>query len=103
VPGRTCGTCTLCCKVYPVVPDLDKPRSVWCPHCVAGKGCGIHVKRPNICRTFFCNWLLDEALGPEWKPERCKFVLHAVYYPSVTNACRSMSIPIIPTLGANRR
>jgi len=74
VPGRACGTCTLCCKVI-AVADFDKPPGVWCPHCVRGKGCGIYETRPTDCRTFFCEWMHTSSLGPEWKPERAKFAL----------------------------
>ncbi len=74
VPGRACGTCTLCCKVIAVV-DFDKPPGVWCPHCVRSKGCGIYETRPRDCRTFFCHWMVEKGLGPEWKPERAKFAL----------------------------
>jgi hypothetical protein len=77
VPGRSCGSCTLCCKVF-AVPDFDKPRSVLCRHCVAEQGCSIHATRPAICRGFFCNWLLVDSLGPEWQPERSKLVLQSV-------------------------
>lgn len=74
VPGRSCGTCTLCCKVIAVV-DFDKQPGVWCPHCIRSKGCGIYETRPKDCRTFFCHWMVEKGLGPEWKPERAKFAL----------------------------
>jgi len=74
VPGRACGSCTLCCKVI-AVADFDKAPGVWCPHCVRGKGCGIYETRPTNCRTFFCEWMHTPSLGPEWKPERAKFAL----------------------------
>jgi Fe-S-cluster containining protein len=73
-PGRDCGTCTLCCKVYDV-PDLQKPAGKWCQHCTPGRGCGIHETRPGHCRSFFCLWMTEGWLGPEWKPEVAKFVL----------------------------
>jgi hypothetical protein len=73
-PGRECGTCTLCCKVFDV-PSLNKPMGKWCQHCTPGKGCGIHDTRPEHCRAFNCAWMTESWLGPEWKPERCKFVL----------------------------
>lgn len=73
-PGRDCGTCTLCCKVYDV-PSLSKPAGKWCSHCTPGKGCGIHETRPTHCRSFFCLWMTDSHFTPEWKPERCKFVM----------------------------
>lgn len=71
---RTCGTCTLCCKVMSVAA-LHKPFGVWCDHCSPGRGCRIYEDRPAECRTFKCLWLSDESLGPEWKPERSKLVL----------------------------
>ena len=73
-PGRDCGTCTLCCKVYDV-PVLDKPRGQWCRHCLPGKGCGIHDTRPEHCRVFFCLWMTDGSFPEHWKPERSKIVL----------------------------
>jgi hypothetical protein len=76
VPGRSCGTCSLCCKVYSI-KELNKPTGRWCIHCVRGSGCGIHPDRPRSCREFFCSWLVDPNLGPEWKPEVSRFVLSA--------------------------
>jgi hypothetical protein len=73
-PGRDCGTCTLCCKVYEV-PALSKPSNKWCSHCTPGKGCGIHETRPGHCRSFFCMWMTEGWIGPEWKPEVSKFVI----------------------------
>src|SRR5947209_14609063 len=74
VPGRTCGGCTLCCKVI-AVADFGKLPGVWCSHCIRGKGCGIDATRPTDCRTFFCEWMLEKGLGAEWKPESGKFAL----------------------------
>ncbi|MDB5590450.1 hypothetical protein [Enterovirga sp.] len=73
-PGRECGTCTLCCKVYDV-PSLLKPAGQWCRHCRPGRGCGIHETRPQHCRSFHCLWMTQGWLGPDWKPERAKMVL----------------------------
>ncbi len=71
---RECGTCTLCCKVMGIYA-LEKPQGVWCPHCAPGRGCEIYETRPQECRTFACNWLVDEGLGEEWKPDKCRMVL----------------------------
>ncbi len=76
VAGRSCGSCSLCCKVLPV-PELDKPAGHWCTHAKRGSGCTVHAERPQTCRRFFCSWMLDPALGPEWKPETARFVLAA--------------------------
>jgi hypothetical protein len=76
VPGRSCGSCSLCCKLYPV-RELSKPAGQWCVHTVRGGGCADHANRPPTCRKFFCTWLRDPGLGPEWKPETARFVLAA--------------------------
>ncbi len=88
-PGRDCGTCTLCCKVYDV-PALEKPAGTWCRHCMPGRGCGIHETRPQHCRSFHCLWMTQGWLGPEWKPERSKLVL------SVDPATRFMFVQVDP-------
>jgi len=74
VPGRQCGTCTLCCKVLRI-DEVENPAGQWCKHCAPGKGCRIHPERPDSCRDFYCLWLSQEGLGPEWKPEKSKIVL----------------------------
>jgi hypothetical protein len=71
---RACGSCTLCCKLFPV-PELEKPAGRWCRHIAQGRGCGIHETRPPVCRAFWCQWIENPDLGPEWKPEVSKFVL----------------------------
>jgi hypothetical protein len=73
VPGRACGTCTLCCKLI-AVTEFNKPPGEWCLHVVRKGGCGIHPTRPTGCRTFFCHWMTEKTLGPEWKPEKSKLV-----------------------------
>jgi hypothetical protein len=73
-PGRDCGSCTLCCKVYDV-PAVESVAGTWCKHCLPGKGCGIHATRPQHCRSFFCLWMTQDFLGPEWKPDKARFVL----------------------------
>jgi hypothetical protein len=73
-PGRTCGTCGLCCKVFHIA-DLQKPTGVWCSNFVQGAGCAIHAERPNQCRGFFCLWIMNGSVPDEWKPDRSKMVL----------------------------
>lgn len=72
--GRDCGSCTLCCKVYEV-PAVESAAGSWCRHCLPGRGCGIHETRPQHCRSFFCLWMTQDFLGPDWKPEKSRFVL----------------------------
>jgi hypothetical protein len=57
------------------VAELNKPPNVWCAHLKLGRGCGIYETRPDTCRGFFCRWMEDPGLGPEWKPNRSKLVL----------------------------
>ena len=64
----------MCCKLMGVA-ELDKPQNVWCHHLVMGKGCGIYETRPESCRGFYCRWMEDAALGPEWRPNKSKMVL----------------------------
>jgi hypothetical protein len=71
---KSCGECSLCCKTMQI-PELDKPKDHWCSHCNPGAGCAIYETRPEVCRAFKCRWLIDPAMGPEWKPSRSGLVL----------------------------
>lgn len=75
-PPRSCGTCSLCCKVL-AIRELDKPTGVWCPNVRKGSGCGIYADRPSVCRDSDCLWLQspDDAVPEEFKPERVRAVL----------------------------
>jgi Fe-S-cluster containining protein len=68
---KQCGTCTLCCKLL-AIPVLVKPGGEWCRHCLPGHGCSIYDQRPEVCRTFACQWLRDESFGDEWFPVRAR-------------------------------
>ncbi|WP_313193548.1 hypothetical protein [Shinella zoogloeoides] len=75
VAGRSCGTCTLCCRL-PDIDLLDKPANVWCRHCVAGEGCSIYADRPSVCRDFLCLWMTDEGLAEAWEPSRSHMMVY---------------------------
>jgi hypothetical protein len=77
VTGRSCGECTLCCKLMSI-PELHKPEASWCAHCKPGQGCSIYQERPGSCRDFACKWLLDRHLSDIWYPRRSKIVLHEI-------------------------
>ena len=83
VPGRECGTCLMCCKL-PSVPELQKPANKWCQHAKPGTGCSIYEARPGQCRAFYCGWMQDATLGPEWKPETAKFMMFIASDNSLT-------------------
>ncbi|MGD0191172.1 MAG: hypothetical protein ABSD74_10565 [Rhizomicrobium sp.] len=70
---RQCGGCTLCCKVL-AIEALAKPMGQWCPHCTPGSGCKIYETRPEECRTFSCNWLLDPTFPEDWRPDHSRLV-----------------------------
>jgi hypothetical protein len=90
VPGRTCGSCMLCCTVMNV-GELDKPSGVTCRHAVAGQGCTIRDQRPRACRRFFCGWRLDPNIDSLWKPNICGFVI------TIEPRYASMLIMVDPT------
>lgn len=74
--GRTCGDCTLCCKVMGIT-ELKKPAGTWCEHCAPGVGCKIYKDRPSSCAGFECLWLQGSpaTVPDELKPNRCKAVI----------------------------
>jgi hypothetical protein len=74
VPNRSCGSCSLCCKVVSI-PMFGKAAGQWCSHAKPGKGCGIHASRPFVCRGAYCHWMMTPGLGPEWKPDVAKFAI----------------------------
>lgn len=78
--GRSCGSCSLCCKLLPIFGlAKPKPRGQWCPHCKPGRGgCVIYENRPEECRIFYCGWLMGH-LPPEWYPQDSKIVV--AFYP----------------------
>jgi uncharacterized protein len=72
--GRSCGTCSLCCKL-PEIVVLNKPANTWCQHRTPGNGCGIYQTRPTKCQNFGCGWLTDTGFGDVWFPARAKMYL----------------------------
>lgn len=74
LPGRSCGTCTLCCKVLSIA-EIGKPQGQWCPHCDVGKGCKIYTARPSECSGFHCGYLVWPPVGEHWFPAKSKLVI----------------------------
>lgn len=78
ISGRSCESCTACCSFAPIrTEQLRKPANTLCPHCVAGKGCGVYEVRPQVCRGFYCGYFFLEELGPEWHPSRSGVVIRS--------------------------
>jgi hypothetical protein len=74
VPGRNCDGCAMCCKL-PNIDDLKKPQLGWCPHCVGHSRCGIYEQRPDFCRDYYCEYLLNPDLDERWKPSKSKLLV----------------------------
>ncbi len=74
LPGRQCGTCSLCCKL-PIVPETESPAGEWCRHCQVGKGCRIYAARPERCRAFHCGWLVWSAVPEHWFPAKARIIV----------------------------
>lgn len=67
---RTCGECTLCCKLMAVAELGPKPVNVWCQHCSPGKGCKIYGSHPHSCKTFECLWRAVEDTPEDMRPDK---------------------------------
>ena len=74
IPGKTCGSCTMCCKVLEI-EHFKKPAGAWCRHCNHAGGCHIYLERPEVCREFECEWMLDRKMAPLLRPDRVGTIL----------------------------
>jgi len=94
---RTCGTCSLCCKLA-YIPELNKSIDSWCRHARPGVGgCSIYLDRPPSCRDFNCGWLVGaRELGDEWFPARCKMIVTR-REPRYNLTERGMLVTVDPT------
>lgn len=79
---RTCGTCSLCCKLPGVYtapdqePALAKPAGQWCQHCKPGAGCQIYEGRPLPCHNFECLWLVHPEMPEDLRPDRSHVIMY---------------------------
>lgn len=73
---RACGSCSMCCKLMDV-PGV-KPRHDWCQHAAPGHGCKIYPRRPEPCRDFHCQWLIDNRHPDYWFPAKSKIVINVI-------------------------
>ncbi len=77
--GRSCGSCSMCCKLLKV-DAVESPRGSWCQHCKTGQGgCTIYEERPEVCSGFRCIWLtgVHAPHDVDFRPDRTKVVLAA--------------------------
>lgn len=102
--NRTCGGCTLCCKLLPMqhadkheyldvaeqmilagmvednyfrgaMQDFDKPAGKPCPYQRHNKGCKVYAKRPFGCRVWNCQWLGNTDTAALARPDRSHYVI----------------------------
>jgi hypothetical protein len=66
----------MCCHLLDI-PDMAKPRQVWCTHCDKVRGCKIYDDRPAYCARYKCAYLTNAGLDERWKPSLAKFIAHA--------------------------
>lgn len=80
--NRSCGDCTLCCRLLPVV-GVDKPANTRCRH-QTHKGCAVYGKvaapigRPRMpleCKLWSCRWLVAEGTRDMRRPDRSHYVV----------------------------
>src|SRR5215204_5002491 len=72
---RKCGSCSLCCKLLPVIP-LGKVGGERCKYQRHGKGCAIYANRPEPCRAWSCVWLLNSPEARNLsRPDRVRYVI----------------------------
>jgi uncharacterized protein len=74
IPGKTCGACTMCCKVLEI-EQFQKPAGQWCSNCIRTGGCAIYAQRPAVCRDFECQWITDRQLPATMRPDRIGTIL----------------------------
>lgn len=74
---RECGSCSMCCRVLPIPSpeEIKKPGNVWCKHWSKKTKCSIYDSRPEVCKKFFCDWISNDALPDEVRPDKSKVIL----------------------------
>ena len=71
---KSCGDCTKCCDGSLGVPYPTEEKA--CLFMV-NTGCSIYEDRPDFpCKSFKCEWLRDESMPEELKPNKTNIVLY---------------------------
>lgn len=76
IPGKTCGACSLCCKVLEIT-EFSKAAGTLCGHCenAGSGGCKIYSARPKVCRDYECLWKGDRQMAAPLRPDRVGTIL----------------------------
>ena len=77
---KECGDCTLCCLLLPV-EGVKEGVNTNCKFCTTK--CTIYDKRPPICGTFDCEWLLKKDMPEDLKPNKCNVIFEYINKDSV--------------------
>jgi len=72
---KECGTCTLCCDLFPV-KWLNKSEDTKCIHC--DLGCKIQATKDDECREFDCEYILDDTMNIELRPDNCDVLFEKI-------------------------
>lgn len=73
---RSCGKCSACCTALAIDdPELQKPEGERCQHLTVSGGCGIYLRRPEICKQFRCAWLGGNFKATD-RPDKIGVMLH---------------------------
>jgi hypothetical protein len=88
---RSCGGCTLCCKLVPV-EEIGKKAGHRCKHQRHGRGCMIYAVRPISCREWSCMWLTgtenDKPVDLS-RPDHAHYVIDTV--PDIIRATNNVT------------
>ena len=69
--ARSCYPCTACCDGWLSSKHIEMSPGKPCAH-RTDEGCAIHNKRPQVCKTFECDWLKADSILPDhMRPDRC--------------------------------
>jgi hypothetical protein len=73
---RSCGDCTLCCKLLPV-PPLAKAAGQSCRYQKFHKGCLVYrtASMPPECGLWNCRWLVNDDADDLSRPDRSHYVI----------------------------
>ena len=79
VPGRTCGSCNVCCIALTIDdPALRKPQGYRCHNAQPDNGCGIYANRPHTCRAFYCGWRLLRWVRDTLRPDQTDVLVQLI-------------------------
>ncbi len=93
VPGRTCGTCDVCCVALTIKePELQKPQGYRCHNLVPGTGCGIYETRPKTCREFYCGWRRLKWIRETLRPDTSGVLVRLQYEGSAADNTRRLGV-----------